>query len=62
MDLAGCNLGDPGLTGLAARCTDLRHLGLANTEVTDAGLALIGEAIKQPAKISGFYSLLLQNV
>jgi hypothetical protein len=51
VDLAGCNLGDPGLTGLAARCTDLRHLGLANTEVTDAGLALIGEAIKQPAKL-----------
>jgi hypothetical protein len=34
---------DPGLTGLAGKCPGLRHLSLANTEVTDAGLATIGE-------------------
>jgi hypothetical protein len=34
---------DTGLTSLAAACSGLRHLGLANTEVTDASIILLGE-------------------
>ena len=41
--LGGCSVSDTGLTGLAGACSGLRHLGLANTEVTDQGIALLGE-------------------
>ena len=41
--LGGCSVSDTGLTGLAGACSGLRHLGLANTVVTDQGIALLGE-------------------